>query len=104
MSVSPDAPASKPAGFCIRFDRSTPATDAATPRIRKRTGFFGREAMKRRTVLAGLGASAAAGVIAMPSILKAQAPISLNGAVQFNDDHAFNRALLRFEDLVQKYY
>ena len=60
--------------------------------------------MKRRTVLAGLGATAAAGVLGMPSILRAQAPISLNGAVQFNDDHAFNRALLRFEELVKKYY
>src|SRR5438034_6913253 len=60
--------------------------------------------MKRRTVLAGLGATAAAGVLGMPCILKAQAPITLNGAVQFNDDHAFNKALLRFEELVQKYY
>src|SRR5216117_1110811 len=60
--------------------------------------------MKRRTLLAGLGATAAAGVLGMPSILRAQAPISLNGAVQFNDDHAFNRALLRFEELVKKYY
>ena len=48
--------------------------------------------MKRRTVLAGLAATAAVG---MPSILRAQAPISLNGAVQFNDDHAFNKAQLR---------
>jgi tripartite ATP-independent transporter DctP family solute receptor len=40
----------------------------------------------------------------MPSILRAQAPITLNGAVQFNDDHAFNRALIRFEELVKKYY
>src|SRR6266850_1747649 len=60
--------------------------------------------MKRRTVLAGLGATAAAGVLGMPSILRAQAPVTLNGAVQFNDDHAFNRALLRFEELVKKYY
>ena len=60
--------------------------------------------MKRRTVLAGLGATAAAGVLGMPSILKAQTPITLNGAVQFNDDHAFNKALLRFEELVQKYH
>ena len=60
--------------------------------------------MKRRTVLAGLGATAAAGVLGMPTILRAQAPITLNGAVQFNDDHAFNRALVRFEELVQKYY
>ena len=30
--------------------------------------------------------------------------ISLNGAVQFNDDHAFTKALVRFEELVKKYY
>ena len=34
----------------------------------------------------------------------AQAPITLHGAVQFNDDHAFTKALVRFEELVQKYY
>src|SRR5438093_11939793 len=60
--------------------------------------------MKRRTVLAGLGATAAAGVLGMPSIPRAQAPITVNGAVQFNDDHAFTKALDRFEELVQKYY
>src|SRR5437870_148679 len=60
--------------------------------------------MKRRTVLAGLGATAVTGALGMPSILRAQAPVTLNGAVQFNDDHAFNRALLRFEELVKKYY
>src|SRR5688500_4168443 len=56
--------------------------------------------MKRRSVLAGLGATAAAGVLGMPSILRAQSPITLNGAVQFNDDHAFTKALVRFEELV----
>jgi tripartite ATP-independent transporter DctP family solute receptor len=60
--------------------------------------------MKRRSFLAGFGATTAAAAIGMPSILRAQAPITLNGAVQFNDDHAFNRALLRFEELVKKYY
>jgi tripartite ATP-independent transporter DctP family solute receptor len=30
--------------------------------------------------------------------------ITLHGAVQFADDHAFNKALLRFEELVKKYY
>ncbi len=30
--------------------------------------------------------------------------LTLNGAVQFNDDHAFNQALLKFEELVKKYY
>ena len=60
--------------------------------------------MKRRTVLTGLAATAAAGALGMPSILRAQTPISLNGAVQFNDDHAFTKALVRFEELVKKYY
>src|SRR5512132_2681298 len=36
--------------------------------------------------------------------VQAQQPITLHGAVQFNDDHAFNKALLRFEELVKKYY
>ncbi len=34
----------------------------------------------------------------------AQAPVTLHGAVQFNDDHAFNKSLLKFEELVKKYY
>src|SRR5437773_9721901 len=67
-------------------------------------GITGGNPMKRRSVLAGLGATAAAGVLGMPSILRAQVPVTLNGAVQFNDDHAFNRALIRFEELVKKYY
>jgi tripartite ATP-independent transporter DctP family solute receptor len=35
---------------------------------------------------------------------QAQQVITLNGAVQFNDDHAFNKALLKFEELVKQYY
>src|SRR6185503_16438863 len=34
----------------------------------------------------------------------AQSTITLHGAVQFNDDHAFTRALVKFEELVKKYY
>jgi tripartite ATP-independent transporter DctP family solute receptor len=30
--------------------------------------------------------------------------ITLHGAVQFADDHAFNKTLLKFEELVKKYY
>ena len=41
-------------------------------------------------------------VIALPSW--AQQAITLHGAVQFNDDHAFNKALLKFEELTKKYY
>ncbi len=36
--------------------------------------------------------------------LHAQQVITLNGAVQFNDDHAFTKALVKFEELVKKYY
>src|SRR5437870_6724180 len=57
--------------------------------------------MQRRTLVGGLAATA----IAAPFVqANAQAPLTLNGAVQFNDDHAFNKALLRFEELVKKYY
>jgi tripartite ATP-independent transporter DctP family solute receptor len=30
--------------------------------------------------------------------------ITLHGAVQFNDEHAFTKALVKFEELVKKYY
>jgi tripartite ATP-independent transporter DctP family solute receptor len=57
--------------------------------------------MKRRTFLSTLAAGAAAA--ALPARGQAQA-ITLNGAVQFNDDHAFTKSLMRFEELVKKYY
>ncbi len=50
----------------------------------------------QRTVLA-LGLCAA-------GVAFAQAPVTLHGAVQFNDTHAFNKALLKFEELVKQYY
>jgi TRAP-type C4-dicarboxylate transport system substrate-binding protein len=55
--------------------------------------------MKRRQFLA-----AGAAMLAMPAIVRAQQAITLNGAVQFNDDHVFTRALVRFEELVKQYY
>jgi tripartite ATP-independent transporter DctP family solute receptor len=58
--------------------------------------------MKRRTVLAGLGASSLG--VGFPNIVRGQAPITLNGAVQFNDDHAFTKALVKFEELTKQYY
>ena len=49
-----------------------------------------------------------AAAIAVVSIVApsshAQQAVTLHGAVQFNDDHAFNKALLKFEELVKKYY
>ena len=60
--------------------------------------------MQRRTLLKGLGLASAAGITGFPHIARAQAPITLNGAVQFNDDHAFTKAMAKFEELVKTYY
>ena len=46
----------------------------------------------------------AAVAVAVSFAAGAQQPITLHGAVQFADDHPFNKALLRFEELVKKYY
>ncbi len=60
--------------------------------------------MKRRQLVRSLAAAAAAPLIGtLHNSARAQA-ITLHGAVQFNDDHAFNKALLKFEELVKKYY
>lgn len=36
--------------------------------------------------------------------VSAQQTITLHGASQFNDDHAFTKSLVKFEELVKKYY
>src|SRR5262249_14704793 len=61
----------------------------------------GREAMTRLPT--ALAAAAFAALLAFAPPAAAQT-ITLHGAVQFNDDHAFNRALLKFEELVKTYY
>jgi len=45
-----------------------------------------------------------AGIVSLLIAFPAAAQLTLHGAVQFNDDHAFNKALLKFEELVKKYY
>jgi TRAP-type C4-dicarboxylate transport system substrate-binding protein len=45
-----------------------------------------------------------AAIVALLIGVPAAAQVTLHGAVQFNDDHAFNKALLKFEELVKKYY
>src|SRR5215210_6164016 len=48
---------------------------------------------------------AVAAALCLSTAISAQAQtVTLHGAVQFNDDHAFNKALLKFEELVKKYY
>ncbi|MBK9116794.1 MAG: TRAP transporter substrate-binding protein [Betaproteobacteria bacterium] len=56
---------------------------------------FSIRALLRGLAVAGLALSGGA---------LAQAPITLHGASQFNDDHAFTKALVKFQELTQKYY
>src|SRR5262247_812111 len=56
------------------------------------------------TVIRALLRAVAGALVAISFAAAAQQPITLNGAVQFNDDHAFTKALVRFEELVKKYY
>ncbi|HJQ58274.1 MAG TPA: TRAP transporter substrate-binding protein [Vineibacter sp.] len=58
--------------------------------------------MKRRRVLTAIAGTTIA-TFGPAATGHAQA-VTLNGAVQFNDDHAFTKALMRFEELVKKYY
>jgi tripartite ATP-independent transporter DctP family solute receptor len=53
--------------------------------------------MKRIVLAAAVASTAAA--FAVP----AQAQLTLHGASQFNDDHAFTKAMAKFEELVKKY-
>ena len=56
--------------------------------------------MHRRALLGG--ALAAPAILSIP--VRAQGAITLNGASQFNDEHAFTRCLARFEELVKQHY
>ncbi len=56
-----------------------------------------------RAALRGAVALAVATSLAASFTVAAQ-PITLHGAVQFNDDHAFTKALIKFEQLVKQYY
>jgi len=57
--------------------------------------------MKRRVFLSHIAGAAAAATISLPA--RAQA-VTLHGASQFNDEHPFTKGLLKFEELVKKYY
>jgi TRAP-type transport system periplasmic protein len=56
------------------------------------------------TLRTALVVGAIAAVSAIIPSARAQDAVTLHGAVQFNDDHAFNKALLRFEALIKQYY
>jgi TRAP-type transport system periplasmic protein len=55
-----------------------------------------------RTARRAVFVAAIAAIFGTPA--GAQQAITLHGAVQFNDDHAFNKSLLKFEELVKRYY
>ena len=42
--------------------------------------------------------------LAWTAPIVADQPVTLHGAVQFADEHTFNKTLLRFEELTRKYY
>jgi tripartite ATP-independent transporter DctP family solute receptor len=55
----------------------------------------------RRHFCAVLGALACVAFV-RPTL--AEQPVTLHGAVQFSDEHAYNKTLLKFEELTKKYY
>jgi tripartite ATP-independent transporter DctP family solute receptor len=62
-----------------------------------------KEEVMRNSIRVVLRCLVVMGLLAACSA-QAQQPITLHGAVQFADDHPFNKALLRFQELTAKYY
>ncbi len=63
----------------------------------------------RRSVAAACSRGCRAGLLSLTVLLAWCAPaaaqtLTLHGAVQFADEHPFNKALLKFEELTRKYY
>ena len=56
--------------------------------------------MKRRLCLAAMTAAA----FSITSLPAGAQTITLHGASQFSDEHAFTKAMIKFEELVKKYY
>ncbi len=59
--------------------------------------------MRRRDIVRSCLAATAAMLLASAPA-SAQQVITLHGASQFNDDHAFTKAMVKFEELVKQYY
>jgi len=59
---------------------------------------------RRRILAMGAGAAGALAAATLPRAPRAQAAITLHGASQFSDAHAFTKAMVKFEELVKKYY
>ena len=59
--------------------------------------------MRLHEVIAGATAAAFGCTLAIGGA-NAQESVTLHGASQFNEDHAFTRAMTRFQELVEEYY
>ncbi len=57
--------------------------------------------MKRRSLLSRIASGLFAAAFALPAGAQV---ITLHGASQFSDDHPFTKGLVKFEELVKKYY
>jgi len=57
--------------------------------------------MKRRSFLSSIAAAVVTAAFALPAGAQV---ITLHGASQFSDEHPFTKGLLKFEELVKKYY
>ncbi len=57
--------------------------------------------MKRRNFISSIAGAVVAAAFALPA--NAQV-VTLHGASQFGDDHPFTKGLMKFEELVKKYY
>ena len=60
--------------------------------------------MLKRTFCRFTLAAAVAAIAAAPGLAGAQEPITLHGASQFNEDHAFTKTMIKFGELVKQYY
>ncbi|MGH6901637.1 MAG: C4-dicarboxylate ABC transporter substrate-binding protein, partial [Geminicoccaceae bacterium] len=59
--------------------------------------------MRPHEIFAGTAAAAFGFALAIGGA-SAQETVVLHGASQFNEDHAFTKAMTRFQELVQEYY
>jgi tripartite ATP-independent transporter DctP family solute receptor len=57
--------------------------------------------MKRRSFLSSIAGAVVAAAVVLPASAQV---VTLHGASQFSDEHPFTKGLLKFEELVKKYY
>src|SRR5262245_66464295 len=89
----------RPCGSAARL--TTPMDKARRRRTIGGQGENAREASMLCAIRSALLIATTAIVCGLAAPAGAQQAITLPGAVQFNDDHAFNKALLQFEERVK---